>query len=192
MSDSRDFQFLPADKTAQSRLKALFENMNDDLLEGLPIYINVTNELIRTNAQNRLLHSAYYPAIANKRGDKPDEIEVDTIARCKRKFGLPILKRIAKEQTKRAKTVKRELYRFGLIDDDDETIKGAWQVIINLKFERSERKYLDAMSLMQCTRLMNTKEFSEYLLAIEIWAAEELGLALQSINETLRNQAMNL
>ncbi len=171
------------------KLAALVQKLENEQHEnGKPITITAANEINRTAAQNRLLNAAYYPAIADAKGDKDEE---EVAARCKRKFGVNLMRIQAQGTTKKALKVKRELLRFGLIPVDAQTRLARWKVVMNVQFMQEDVQ-LEAYKLMACTRNFNTREFSEYINRIEIWAAQELGIRLESINETLRNNALNI
>jgi hypothetical protein len=171
------------------KLATLVQKLENEQHEnGKPITITATNEINRTAAQNRLLNAAYYPAIAEAMGDKDEE---EVAARCKRKFGVNLMRIQAQGTTKKALKVKRELLRFGLIPTDSQTKQAGWVQLMPV-MGWPQAAQLEAFKLMECTRNFNTKEFSEYINRIEIWAAQELGLRLESINETLRNNALNI
>ena len=177
------------DPSEWQKLASLVANLEADMQEdGKPVTITATNEINRTAAQNRLLNAAYYPAIAKAMGDKDEE---EVAARCKRKFGVNLMKIQAQGTTKKALKVKRELLRFGLIPADAQTKQAGWVQLMPV-MGWPQAAQLEAFKLMECTRNFNTKLFSEYINRIEIWAAQELGLKLESINETLRNNALNI
>ena len=151
------------------KLASLVANLEADMQEdGKPVTITATNEINRTAAQNRLLNAAYYPAIAQAMGDKDEE---EVAARCKRKFGVNLMKIQAQGNTKKALKVKRELLRFGLIPEDAQTKQAGWVQLMQSAVNGHSLRKLEAFKLMECTRNFNTKLFSEYINRIEIWAA---------------------
>jgi len=191
MSDPYEITINNLSTNEFSKLTTFVENIQTDMEEdGKPFYITATNDESRTSAQNRLLWSAYYPAIADKMGEKDEEL---IAARCKRKFGVPLMKTqaYAAKPTKRSKDVKRELLRFGLIDHDEQTIKDSWVTLMSVLLFPMDGQ-MDAFKLLDCTKNFTTKLFAEYINRIEIWAAQELGLNLESINKTLRDNALNI
>jgi len=150
--------------------------------------IHATNELDRSSKQNSLLWSAYYPAIAKKMGDLTAEAAG---ARCKRKFGVSLMKEQAAKGTKKALVIKKELHIFGLIPDDRQTKADGWITIMPVQLWAEEAQ-IEAYKYMNCTRNFTMSIFCEYIKSIEIWAAQDLGLCLESINTTLRNKALNI
>ena len=143
--------------------------------------ITATNEQDRTLEMNNLLWSAWYPAITKVLRITQDEnITIEQVSsRCKRKFGIGLMR----QQAATNKKVKRELLRFGLISEDQETSNNGWKVLMPISIWPLEAQ-LEALVLMDCTKNFTIKLFSEYLERIQIWAAQEHNIVLESINES--------
>ena len=85
----------------------------------------------------------------------------------------------------------QELLRFGLIAEDEQTKKDGWQSLMQVPLW-NETAQMEAFKLLDCTKNFTAKVFAEYINRIEIWAAQDLGVCLESINTTLRNNALNI
>lgn len=159
--------------------KDIFRFFND---ESKDLYITVTDDKskLRTNAQNGLIQ-LYYKAIGDFMGYDVEE----STARCKRKFGLPIMYQQAYKDTQKAKVVYRELLRVGLINNPTPPERA---FILTNYHNLSEEGQIECFKLIACTRNFNTTEMKEYIDTMERFFAEK-GLVLESINEVKRREA---
>ena len=121
----------------------LFVSISDDKSE------------IRSKAQNALMH-IYYKVIAEHEGDDVEDIG----ARCKRKFGLPIMMVQAGEKTKKGNKVYFELLRFGLIKTDSKPEQK--RILINYH-DLDYIGQLECFKIMQVTRNFNSTEMNKIM-----------------------------
>ncbi len=142
--------------------------------DGKPIFITAcTDEKeVRSLAQNAL-SAVYYKAIADKFGYTVIEARL----RCKVDFGLQAL--LQQSGSKSAK---------GAIKDANRVLKTL--AVIKFKWLSYPDK-LHVMNTLPCTRIMTSAIFCDYLKQIELFYSQH-GLILESINETLRNNALNI
>ena len=150
--------------------------------EGRDLFVTICDDKteIRTRAMNALMH-CYYRDISDFIGD---EIE-DVSARCKRKFGLPIMRIQAAEITKKGNKVYFELLRFGLIKT--ESPPELKRILINY-YDLDEVGQIECFKLIAVTRNFNNKEMRDYIEKLERYFAGQ-GLVLESKNEKLRREA---
>ena len=146
------------------------------------LFITVSDDKakIRSNAQNALIH-VYYAAISEKTGYEVDDCE----ARCKRRFGLPIMQVQKGESTKKGKHVFTELLRFGLITDANEVEQK--RVLIRY-YDLIEEGQVECFKSIEVTRNFNSTQMKQYIESIERYWAQH-GLVLESINEQKRRDA---
>lgn len=150
--------------------------MNFDESKDLFIRISDDKTEMRTLAMNRLLRQ-FYNIIAEHLGDISEDIE----ARCKRKFGLKLMREQSDGDSKKANEVYLNLVKFGIIN----TESPAEQKIIMIRFwELSDIGQLEAIKLLPVTRNFGIKLMQRYIESIQQWAAKEHNIVLESINET--------
>jgi hypothetical protein len=105
-------------------------------------------------------------------GDCPKEVK----AFCKMQFGIDLLKELGAEETKAG------------YDASDVT-----ELVEKLGFYRwNYEAKIELMQIVYVTSLMTKPIFCEYLRQIEAHYLNKEGLRLESINETLRNNALNI
>ncbi|MAF42813.1 MAG: hypothetical protein CMI54_01410 [Parcubacteria group bacterium] len=135
------------------------------------ITISFNKGVMRTSALNSLA-AVYYRTISEHTGD----CRTDVKAFCKMKFGIDLLKELGEEDTTAG-------YKAS---DTTEVINDVgfyrWNYEAKIKF----------MKTIYITSLMTSKIFCEYLKQIEAYYMQSEGLRLESINETLRNNALNI
>jgi hypothetical protein len=149
--------------------------MNFDESKDLFIRICDDQTEIRTLAMNRLLRK-FYNVIAENLGDVSDDIE----ARCKRKFGIPLMKEQALGNTKKANDVYLRLVQFGIIPTESPAERKT--IMINF-WTLPDIGQLEAIKLLPVTRNFGIKLMRRYIENIQIWAAQEHNIVLESINE---------
>ena len=144
--------------------------------ENKPFLVYITNDLsgMRTNAQNAL-YACYVKEIGNKFGESIEEVR----RRLKREFGLDILLEQSAEKNKKDLPTKGALESLKIMD----LLRAISYRLLNWK---RQEKVLESLP---CTSIMTSKNFVEFLKRIEIHYAQK-GLVLESINETLRNEAL--
>jgi len=163
-----------------AKLSTLVSNIQDDMEEdGKPFFITATNDEaeVRTLAQNAL-SAVYYKAIA-------EEFKYTTMEarlRCKLDFGLQALLEQTSLVSKKKKTPTPAAILAKKVMRTLQIIKFKW-----LGYEQK----LEVMETLPCTRIMTTAVFCDYLKQIEFYYLDK-GLRLESINETLRNNALNI
>jgi hypothetical protein len=161
-----------------AKLSTFVENIQTDMEEdGKPFFITATNDRaeVRSLSQNAL-SAIYYSAISTHF----NYTKLEARLRCKIDFGLPALyeqsglppeKKGNKAAVRVAKKVMRTLH------------------IIKFKYLGYENK-MEVMENLPCTSIMTTAVFCDYMKQIEMYYVDK-GLVLESINETLRNNALN-
>lgn len=150
--------------------------------ESKDLFVSISDDKakIRSNAQNALIH-VYYNAIAEFMGYDVEE----TIARCKRKFGLPIMLEQAYKTTEKAKIVYRELLRVGLINNPTSPEQA---FILTNYHNLNEIGQIECFKLIAVTRNFSSTQMKQYIESLERFWAQK-GLVLESINETKRREA---
>jgi len=154
--------------------------------ESKDLFVTISDDKakIRSNAQNALIH-VYYKAISDFRGE---EVE-DVTARCKRKFGLPIMEKEAYEcDTEKSKKVFRELLRVGLINNPTPPEQA---FILTNYHNINEIGQIECFKLIAVTRNFSSTQMKQYIESMERFWAQK-GLVLESINETKRREAFCL
>ena len=178
-------KFKPTSKTIKITCERDFvkfanlgETISDEIIEnGKEWVISATNNIakVRNNAQNALA-ACYYQTVSDETGESSERVKTQL----KLDIGLKILLVQSGEMSGEAPT-KSALEAQKVMD----LLK-----VINFKL----RPYSEKMKIMRvtpCTSLFTSKNFQRFLKDVEIKYAER-GIILQSVNETLRNQAMNL
>lgn len=126
---------------------------------------------MRNKALNSLA-AIYYKRISDHTGDCPKEVK----ARCKMLFGIDLLKELGAEDTKAG------------YDASDVT-----ELINKVGFYTwNYESKIELMQIVYVTSLMTKPIFCEYLRQIEAYYQNKEGLMLESINKTLRNNALNI
>lgn len=126
---------------------------------------------MRTKALNSLA-AIYYKQISEHTGDCPKEVK----ARCKMQFGIDLLKELGAEETKAG---------YGASD--------VTELVEKLGFYRwNYEAKIELMQIVYVTSLMTKPIFCEYLRQIEAYYMNKEGLKLESINKTLRDNALNI
>lgn len=179
MSDPYEITINTLDPNEFAKLATLVENIQTDMEEdGKPFYLIATNNKaeVRSLAQNAL-SAIYYAAIGKKIGLTSDDARL----RCKVDFGLQALY----EQSGLPPEVRGNKW----------AIKEALKTMRTLRIIKfrwlTDPEKLEVMESLPCTRVMTTAVFCDYMKQIELYYADK-GLMLESINKTLRNNALNI
>jgi len=135
------------------------------------ITISFDKGAMRSKAMNSLA-AIYYKQISEHTGDCQKEVK----AFCKMTFGIDLLKELSALDT---------VAGFEAGD--------AVEVINDVGFYRwNYEAKIKFMKTVYITSLMTTKIFCDYLRQVEAHYMQVEGLRLESINETLRNNALNI
>jgi len=146
--------------------------------DGRPWYITATNsaEKVRSIAQNALLR-CYYIEIKNSPWGKNQGYSIeDAEVYCKRNIILGVMKHQAKLSTKLGQHAKDRV-----LATKEMAAKGF--------SERSKRSWLLTPGW---SSKLNNEHFKMYIEEIELHFLPILNYRLESINETLRNNALNI
>ena len=134
------------------------------------ITVSFNKDQMRSNALNSLAE-VYYSIIA---GNQHSALEIKAF--CKMQFGIALLDKQGAGDTQKAQEAKE---RTTLLND--------------LRFnERSYQAKIRLMKAITITSLMTKPIFWDYLREIEQYYWTHQHLKLESINETLRNNALNI
>ena len=139
------------------------------------ITISFNKSQMRSNALNSLA-ACYYKTVSDREGDS----EIDVKAFCKLHFGIQVLEGQASEYEEKPTNVNYNA-------------RVAVDLLYDINFfQMNYATKLEFMKNYNITSLMNKETFCKYLNEVERHYSEKCGIILQSINTTLRNNALNL